>query len=293
MFLRRTNIWRIERIVLLKFVLVALLGLSVAAQEKGTAMSHESQQFLVELLGTRDGWPENMTADERRVMGEHFAYLKGLTRRGSVLVAGPVDGRYGLIVLEAGSEEEARRIMENEPSVAQGVHTYRMYPMTASLMASKMPRFRYVEGPTDKALIKTVSVSASLADVWRSWTTTEGVESFIAPKANVELRVGGPYEWYFAVESPPGEQGSEDCRVLSYIPMRMLSFEWNAPPSFGELRHIKTYVVLEFDESQPGTVEVTLTHRGWGDSEEWQKVYDYFDSAWGYVMGQLKSYFEK
>jgi len=32
--------------------------------------------------------------------------------------------------------------------------------------------------------------------------------------------------------------------------------------------------------------------RGWGKSDVWDKVYDYFDRAWGYVLGNLKKRFE-
>ena len=98
------------------------------------------QEYFVQLLGTRCGWPENMTADEERVMSEHFEYLKELTTRGKVLVAGPVlEKVFGLVVLRTADKEEAVALMENEPSVKQGVHTYRIYPMRVSLLARNHP----------------------------------------------------------------------------------------------------------------------------------------------------------
>jgi len=40
-------------------------------------------------------------------------------------MAGPVfDAKFGLIVLSVDSEREAKEIMDNEPSVKAGVHTY-------------------------------------------------------------------------------------------------------------------------------------------------------------------------
>ncbi len=269
-----------------------LATVSVSAQQEEQPMSDKPVHFMVKLLGTRDGWPDNMTPDEERIMGEHYVYLKELTRRGTVLMAGPVSGQYGLIVLEVRSEEEARAIMEKEPSVVQGVHTYEISPMVASLMASKAPVFRAVENPTETVLRKEVVIAAPLAEIWRCWTTSEGVKSFIAADANVQLRVGGPYEWYFSMEAPAGERGSEDCRVLSFLPMEMLSFEWNAPPQFGERRYIKTRVVVQFDEFEPGKVRVALSQLGWGEPEQWQEIYDYFDRAWGYVLGALKKHLE-
>ena len=36
---------------------------------------------------------------------------------------------------------------------------------------------------------------------------------------------------------------------------------------------------------------ITLHHIGWGDSGAWDKVYAYFDRAWGNVLGNLKQRF--
>ncbi|MBD3401312.1 hypothetical protein GF420_00330 [candidate division GN15 bacterium] len=263
-----------------------------AQNEEPTVTDKRPEHYLVKLLGTREGWPNDMTDDELRVMSEHFVYLKDLTKRGKVLMAGPVFDQFGLIVLEVASREEADRIMANEPSIVQGVHTYDMHPMVASLQASTVPAWRYVEVRGDRKLVKEVTVAATLDEVWRCWTTAEGVESFIAPKANIELRPGGAYEWLFDLSAPPGQEGGNGCRVLSVLPMEMMSFEWNAPPRFDDRRYTYTWVVVQFEAAVEGSVTVRLTHLGWGDTPAWQEVYDYFDSAWGYVLDRLKQHLE-
>jgi uncharacterized protein YndB with AHSA1/START domain len=150
---------------------------------------------------------------------------------------------------------------------------------------------RYMTDQSNKILRKEMVVPASLEQAWKAWTTTEGVRTFFSSDANVELAVGGPYEIYFDLEKPYGSRGSEDCKVLSYLPTEMLSFEWNAPPEFGELRGMHTIVVLQFQEVGPGQVKVILSQLGWGKGEEWDKLYDYFDKAWSWVLGNLKKRF--
>jgi uncharacterized protein YciI len=94
--------------------------------------------YFVKLLGTRPGWPTNMTPNEERIMGEHFEYLRDLVARGKVLLAGPCfDPVFGLVILRTDSEDEARAIMADEPSVKQGVHTYEIQPMRVSLLVGK------------------------------------------------------------------------------------------------------------------------------------------------------------
>ena len=39
-----------------------------------------------------------------------------------------------------------------------------------------------------------VTVTATPLEAWEAWTTRQGLESFLAPKARVRLRVGGAFE---------------------------------------------------------------------------------------------------
>lgn len=135
-----------------------------------------------------------------------------------------------------------------------------------------------------KRIEKSVIVAGSRADVWKAWTTTEGAVSFFAPKANIQLEIGGSYELFFDLDQSPGLQGSEDMRILSYLPERLLSFEWNAPPQFPNVRAQRTWVVVEFNDLGRNAAEVRLTHLGWQSGDEWDQAYAYFDHAWDMVM---------
>jgi len=158
-------------------------------------------------------------------------------------------------------------------------------------MTERKHYFVDVKDQSDKILRKEAVIPARLEEVWSAWTTTEGVKTFFSSEAKVELAVGGPFEIYFLLDAPYGSRGTEDCRVLSYLPMEMLSFSWNAPPEFEELRKKHTIVVLQFEEVEPGKVKIVLSQLGWGKGEEWDKLYDYFDKAWSYVLGNLKKRF--
>ena len=57
-----------------------------------------------------------------RVRPDHLAYLQSLLEEGTVVLAGPVgDGSGAMMVLQVGSEEEARRVIEADPYTAAGV----------------------------------------------------------------------------------------------------------------------------------------------------------------------------
>ena len=158
-------------------------------------------------------------------------------------------------------------------------------------MTEEQSRFVESKDQSGKILRKETLVPATLEEVWNAWTTTDGVKTFFSPEAKVELAVGGSFENYWDMEAEYGLRGSEGCRVLSYLPMEMLSFSWNAPLDFGELRNVYTIVVLQFQEIEPGKVKVVLSQHGWCRGENWDKLFDYFDRAWSYVLGNLKKRF--
>ncbi len=146
--------------------------------------------------------------------------------------------------------------------------------------------------PSERTLTKEVTVKAPRAEVWRAFSTAEGVRTFFSPAANVELRPGGPYEILFDTSAPQGAQGCEGCRVLSYVPEEVLSFSWSAPPSFPELRWQKTFVVVQLADAGEGQTRVKLTQAGWKEGPEWDKLHGYFDQAWTMVLGNLRKRFE-
>jgi uncharacterized protein YciI len=57
-----------------------------------------------------------------RVRPDHLTYLKALHEKGAVVLAGPVgDGSGAMVVLKAGSQEEAQQIVKDDPYTSAGV----------------------------------------------------------------------------------------------------------------------------------------------------------------------------
>jgi uncharacterized protein YndB with AHSA1/START domain len=141
-------------------------------------------------------------------------------------------------------------------------------------------------------IVVTKVVNAPVADVWKAWTTAEGIESFFAPKAaKVEPWPGGAFELWFGVNLPEGTRGSEGCKVHSVKPMEQFVFEWNAPPTIPTIRGLRTLVYLDFRPLPDNRTEVTLRNFGYGDGEDWAKSKAYFAAAWPAVLGSLEKRF--
>lgn len=132
----------------------------------------------------------------------------------------------------------------------------------------------------DRILRAELTLEAPVSDVWKAWTTEEGIRSFFAPGCHIEPRVDGAYEIYFNPAAEPGQRGGEGLRILAFEPERRLAFTWNAPPSNPYVRAQRTMVVVEMAAADPKRTQLRFTHLGWGDGPEWDAAYAYFDTAW-------------
>ena len=144
----------------------------------------------------------------------------------------------------------------------------------------------------ERAIDEKITVRANVDDVWKAWTTTEGVKTFFAPDAKVELRVNGPFEIYMNPFAEPGMKGADGMRIIGFQDKKMLTFTWNAPPSLPEARGQRSVVIVRFISRGDVLTDVTLHHVGWGDGGEWDKAFEYFGKAWPSVLKNLKKRFD-
>ena len=95
-------------------------------------------QFLCRLIATRPGMVVRATPEEDRIVARHFAYLKSLTERGTVLlvrrIQNPDPTAFGIHILVAGSEAGARRIVDDDPAVREWVMRAELYPYKIALL---------------------------------------------------------------------------------------------------------------------------------------------------------------
>ena len=135
-------------------------------------------------------------------------------------------------------------------------------------------------------------VDADVETVWADWTTAEGLESFFAPKAIVEGKLGGAYEIWFLPEAPKGQRGAEDGVLLGWQDSsedgtRMIQFTWRMPPYMPEIVDSMTVVQVWMVPQGENKTRVRLFHTGFGDTPQWLEAERYFEGSWNEV---LKSY---
>lgn len=90
------------------------------------------EEFVYLIKPIRDNLIDSMTQRESEIMENHFQYLKELLFEKKLVMAGPcLDGAFGIVVFKAETMADARIVMENDPSVKEGLmngelHRYRV-----------------------------------------------------------------------------------------------------------------------------------------------------------------------
>ncbi len=135
-------------------------------------------------------------------------------------------------------------------------------------------------------------IEAPAADVWMAWTTVEGLRTFLAPDAVIDVKAGGQWEIVFVPEAPAGSRGSEGCKVLEVKKGRRLVFEWNFVPG-SPIRDQKTTVSIEINAFGDRNCQVSLEQVGWKEGPDWDAGFAYFSDAWSLVLARLERRFRE
>ena len=120
----------------------------------------------------------------------------------------------------------------------------------------------------EQALVIEVMVPAPVGEVWKAFTTSDGLMTWLTPNAVVNLREGG--EW--TAKFPGGSTGGGT--ILSFVPEKELVISALAPDKFPTVRATRTRARFQFEAKGSSTV-VRLTQTGWKEGDEWVKAYEY------------------
>jgi uncharacterized protein YndB with AHSA1/START domain len=271
------------------------------APRSAASQSVQPPVMVLTLLEHGPNWPASPDAATMQKLGEHRDYILRYFADGSLLAGGPaLDFSCGIEMWALSDHYEVERIVANDPAVKAGLFKPEFRLFNGMRASDFVPRATLPPAPAGLAPIRhEMLIAAPLADVWKAWSTAEGQQTFFAPHVELELAPLGRYEVQFFPDNPKGQRGGEDLRVLSYVPERMVSFEWNAPPNYPNARAERTFFAVELEPLSAKSTRVVITHLGMAEraaarpelADEWKGVRAYFDQAWSKVLERLQRRF--
>ena len=165
----------------------------------------------------------------------------------------------------------------------------RLFTIVAALVLSVVQGRVFAAEP----LVHEAVIAAPVAKVWDLWTTSKGLESWMAPHVEIELSIGGLMRSTYKPDGVIGDDSTITNTILSFLPQRMLSFRnTGQPKDFPFKAEIeKTWSVVEFEPVGDGQTRITITGLGYGDDDASQKMRAFFEAGNQHVLNQLAARF--
>lgn len=136
-------------------------------------------------------------------------------------------------------------------------------------------------------------VDAPVDQVWAAFTTKEGLESWMVPHAEIDLRVNGKMRTNYHADGKIGDPDTIENTILSFDPKRMLSLRATKPPeNFPFKNAIKgTWSVMYFEELSPERTRIRIVALGYGTDEEAMQMRAFFDMGNAWTIRKLQEKF--
>ncbi len=139
------------------------------------------------------------------------------------------------------------------------------------------------------------TVDAPVAQVWVAFTTGEGLRSWMAPHADIDLRVDGLMRVNYRAEGTLGDASTIVNRVLSFEPLRMLSIRVaKAPDDFLFPAAIQAmWTVIHFDALADARTRLRVVSMGFTPDDESQRMKAFFERGNAFTVTRLQERFRK
>lgn len=162
--------------------------------------------------------------------------------------------------------------------------------VTAAPAGAEVTSCARVEADGARTLCHEAVVPAPVADVWALWSTTEGLSSWVAPVAAIDLRIGGLWEASYNPASKIGDPGNIQNRILSFVPGRMISIQVaQTPPGFAHVDHVKRlWTVIELEPEGRARTRVRVTMLGYRAGPEFDALHADFDRGNAFTLRTLE-----
>jgi len=136
-------------------------------------------------------------------------------------------------------------------------------------------------------------VEASLDQVWTAFTTSTGLRSWLAPHAEIDLRVGGLMRTNYSAQGQLGDPQTIENTILSFEPRRMISIKVSrAPDNFPFPTAIRQmWSVIYFEAAGPNRTTVREVSLGFGTDQESQRMRAFFNLGNATTLSQLQRHF--
>ncbi|MFB9843420.1 SRPBCC family protein [Mucilaginibacter ginsenosidivorans] len=152
---------------------------------------------------------------------------------------------------------------------------------------SQVKNTSYTTQTGEKVLRLESVLPVDIKTAWKLFTTDEGLKTWIAPQAHINLAVGGSVVTNYDKNKPLSDPSSITLPIINYIDQEMITFKVNLNDNFdpaarAEDKNLQEVILLK--AIGPQQTQVVSLMMGWGKGPAWDKTYNFFakGNEWTY-----------
>lgn len=157
-----------------------------------------------------------------------------------------------------------------------------------------LPAWTVARAGAADSIVSEGVIDAPVAAVWKAWTTTDGLKSWMAPLADIDLRIDGLMRATYNAKGTLTDGDAIHNRILAFEPERLLSIRVaKAPEKFPFKADIgEMWTVLYLTPTADGKTHLRVVGLGFGPNESAQKMKAFFQQGNDYTVAMLQKHFK-
>ena len=148
-------------------------------------------------------------------------------------------------------------------------------------------------GQDTSAVVHESVVAAPVAAEWRAWATAEGLREWLAPHAEIDLRIGGTLRSSYDPQASLDHPETLDQVILAFDPERMLSFRVTKAPATLPFPNAvqRMWSVVYFEPVAEQSTRVRSVSLGFDATDESQRMRAFFQRGNAAALAKLQQHF--
>ena len=137
-----------------------------------------------------------------------------------------------------------------------------------------------------QTLVHETIIDAPVAAVWNAFTDADEIETWMVPKADIDMRIGGLLRTTYNPEAALDGPEAIHQKILAFEPQQMIAFQVvKCPDGFEYANLVKdAWEVIYFESLGPKRTRIRGTGCGYKSGGAWDEMRAFFDqgNAWTY-----------
>ncbi|MGB3077702.1 MAG: hypothetical protein WBB31_01385 [Saprospiraceae bacterium] len=154
----------------------------------------------------------------------------------------------------------------------------------------------YVTQYGEKVLQLSIIIPMDKKEAWKLFSTEEGLKTWIAPVVSITMKTGGHIRTNYDKTKRADDSSSIQLGIINYLEYELLTLKVNLNNGFAanvKENDQNLQEIIQFTDAGNGNTKLVSSMVGWGQGEDWNKAYSFFERGNDWTFKEILKLYEK